>query len=77
MQQKGLLFDHLIGAALDRLRHGNSERPSGLKVYDQFDFRSLLHRKVSGFLAIENTADIVASKMVGLCEAGSIASQAA
>src|SRR4029450_1672661 len=43
-RSKGSLFDHLVGATLHRLRHGNAERLGGLEVDDQFDFRCLLDR---------------------------------
>jgi hypothetical protein len=35
---KGRLFDHLIGATLNRLRRGNAERLGGLEVDDHSNF---------------------------------------
>src|SRR4029453_8182760 len=69
-----LSFDHLVGAILHRLRHGNAERLRGLEVEEQLDFACLLHRQVGGFLALENTADVPASEAVGIYDAASIAS---
>jgi hypothetical protein len=37
-------FDHLVGAAEQRKRDGESERPGGLEVEDQLDFCGLLNR---------------------------------
>jgi hypothetical protein len=40
--QKPGLLDHLVGAAKQRNRKGDTERPSGLQVDDQLDFGRLL-----------------------------------
>ena len=37
-QQMALLFDHLVGAQQNRLRHGEAERLGGLQVYDRLEF---------------------------------------
>jgi hypothetical protein len=68
-QQRGSLFDHLVGAILYRLRHGNAERVRSLEVEEQLDFACLLHRQVGGFLALENTADVPASEAIGIWDA--------
>ena len=61
-RSKGSLFDHLVGATLHRLRHGNAERLGGLEVDDQFDFRCLLDRQVRRLVAIENFPGIGADQ---------------
>ena len=38
------LFDHLVSAILDRLRHGNAECFGGLEIDIQLDFSGLLDR---------------------------------
>ena len=48
------LFDHLVGATLQRLRHGNAERLGGLEIDDQFDFRGLHDREIGRLLALKN-----------------------
>jgi hypothetical protein len=58
------LFDHLVGAADQRERHGNTERLCSLQVNNQFDLANLLDRQVGGLLALENAAGIVASQAV-------------
>ena len=45
LQQTTSLFDHLVGAAAQRQRHGDAERSGGLEVEVQFDFRCLLDRQ--------------------------------
>src|SRR4029450_11236477 len=37
------LFDHLVGAAKERLRNSEAERLRGLQVNEQLDFSGLLH----------------------------------
>jgi hypothetical protein len=55
------LFDHLVGAAEQRERNGDTERLSGLERFDyQLGFRCLLHRQVDRFLALENAASMMA-----------------
>src|SRR5262245_4670428 len=52
------LFDHLVGTVLDRLRDGDAECLRSPEVDDQLDFRCLLHRKILGFLSLENPAGV-------------------
>ena len=63
-QQRGSLFDHLVGAILHGLRDVNAKRLRGLEVEEQLDFACLLHRQVGGLLALENTANVPASEAV-------------
>src|SRR5262249_53200773 len=70
------LFDDFIGAILYRLRHDDAERLRGLEVEQQLNFACLLDRKVGGFHALENTADVPASQSIGIYDATSITNQA-
>jgi hypothetical protein len=49
VQQKGSLFDHRVGATLQRLRYGNAERLCGLEIDDQFDFLVCTTGRSAGF----------------------------
>src|SRR5262245_47033655 len=71
------LFDHLVGAVLDRLRDGDAECLRGPEVDDQLDFRCLLHRKILGLLSLENPAGIDADLTGRLRTAAAIAHEAA
>ena len=73
----GDLFDHLVGAALHRLWHGNAERLGGLEIDDQLDFRWLLDWQVGRLLALENSAGVNAGQAVVFRFIASIAHQAA
>src|SRR5262249_18406072 len=46
-QQNASLFNHLVGAAGERQRHGDAERLGGLEVQEHFDFRGLAALKKS------------------------------
>src|SRR5260370_16629100 len=58
-------FDHFVGAAKQRQRHGDAERLCGFEVDAQLDFGRLLDRQVRRLFALENTAHIAASQGVG------------
>jgi hypothetical protein len=45
-QRRSRLFDHLIGAGEQRVRHGEPERPSGGEIDDQIELGRLLDRDV-------------------------------
>src|SRR4029450_9925857 len=76
-QQKELLFDHLVGAVLERLRHGDAECLRSPEVDDQLDFRCLLHRKIVGLLSLENPAGVDTDLTGRLCKAAAVAHKAA
>src|SRR6476661_3991363 len=57
------LFDHFIGASKQWQGNLEAERLGGLEVDGQLDFRDLLHRQVSCFLALENAARANANSM--------------
>ena len=52
------LFNHLVGAANQRLWDIQPERLGGLQVDDHLDFRDLLDRQVGGLVALENAAGV-------------------
>ena len=53
-QQKGSLFDHLVGALLQKQRHIQSEGLSGLHVDNQLELRGRLYRKLGWLGALED-----------------------
>ena len=63
-QQIASLFDHLVGAADQRVRDGDAERLGGLQVDDHLDFSGLLDRQIGRLLALENAAGIDAGQAV-------------
>ena len=54
------LFDHVIGNAEQRRRHGEAERSGSLVVDDQLEFARLHHRQVARLGTLENAAGICA-----------------
>ena len=70
-------LDHLVGAAEQRERNRDTERFGSLEIDEQFDFGDLLNRQVAGLLALENAANLDASKMIQLGNVASIAHQTA
>src|SRR4051794_39203011 len=54
VRQKGLLFDHLVGAGEQRRWHREPERLSGREIYDQLELGRLLDREVGGLRATQN-----------------------
>src|SRR6516165_32663 len=69
-------FDHLVGAAEQRERNGEPERPGGLEIDDQLDLRCLLHRQVGRLLALKDAAGIDADQSERVRKIGSVAHQA-
>jgi len=55
-QQSSPLFDHLVGALLEKQRHFDAKCLGGLEVDYQFEFGRRLNGKVAGLLALEDAA---------------------
>ena len=71
------LFDHLVGAKQDPLRHVEAERLGGLEVHDHFEFCRKLHRQIAGFLAAQDAIDISGGAANGVYRVGSVGEQTA
>ena len=52
------LFDHLVGARLDRLRNAQPNRLCRFEINDQFVFSRRLHGQVRRLLTLEDAIDI-------------------
>jgi hypothetical protein len=52
MNSRRLLIRYLIGAGEQRRRHRQTERLCGPEIDNEFDFRDLLYRQISRFLAV-------------------------
>jgi hypothetical protein len=57
-QQKGSLFDHLVGASKQRQRNCDTERLGGLEVDHEFVLGGRLHRQVCWPFAFEDAVHI-------------------
>jgi hypothetical protein len=66
--QQTFLFDHLVGAAGERQRDGDAERPGGLGIDDEVELGRLHDRQVAGLLALENAAGIDSDLAIGIIE---------
>src|SRR5215216_2669266 len=60
-KQTSSLLDHLIGAGEQRWRHGNAERPGGLKIDRKLELGWLQNRQVRRLLALEDADNVKAS----------------
>src|ERR1019366_1434127 len=76
-QKLSFLFDHLIGAAEQRWRDGETERLRCFEVDYQLDLGGLLDWQVRWLLALENATRVAASQAVGVYNTASVASQPA
>ena len=71
MQQRAPLFDHLVGARLQRHRHGQTERLRGFQINHQRELSRRLYRQVARLLTLENAIDIrsrAPDDVEGVCE---------
>ena len=64
---------HLDG----HLAASRSKHPGGLQIQDELDFGGLLHRQVSGLLALEYAACMNAGEAIGVRELSAVAREAA
>src|SRR6266700_3274920 len=71
-QQIASLFDHLVGTAEQRNWHRKTQRLGSLEVDDEFNFRRLLHRQVSGFLAFQQSPGIEPELIVCVGKAAAV-----
>src|SRR6476620_8448812 len=55
--QRGISFDHLVGAEEYRGRHGEAEGFSSLHVDHKLELRRLFDRQVRRFRTLENLVD--------------------
>ena len=72
MQQKGSLFDHLVGAVEQVQRHDDPERLSSLEVDHQLEHSRLHYRQISWLRTLEDApcidAGLAANGMSALCQ---------
>jgi hypothetical protein len=61
-QQRAELFDHLVGASEERLRHREAQRFCSLQIDKKFIVGRRLNRKIGRFFPLENAIDIVGNK---------------
>ena len=73
----GPLFNYLVGADQQGGRNGEPERPGGLHVDVQLDFRGLLDWQVCGLFALENAAGVAACETKVIRPGRSVTHQAA
>jgi hypothetical protein len=59
-QQKGLLFDHLVGAGEKLRRHDEPKCASGRQVDKKFEIDRLYYWQISGLFAFEDTGSVAA-----------------
>src|SRR4029453_17673109 len=71
------LFDHQVGAAKQRKRHGKAEGLGGFQIDDQFDFGGLLNWEIGRLLPLENPAGVYPEQTIRLREIGSVAHETA
>ena len=60
------LFDHLVGAGLQRRRHGDAERLGGPVVDDQLEPRRLPHWQLTRPCAAQDFCDLLGGARVDL-----------
>ena len=72
-----LLFDHLVGAKQDRLRHHKAERLGGLEVHNHLKFCRELHREIARLRSAQDAVDIGGGATIGVYPVGSVGEQIA
>jgi hypothetical protein len=68
------LFDHLVGAAGERQRDGDAERPGGLEI-EELELRRLHHRQVRRLRAFEDAPGGDAGQTICVPSIASVAHQ--
>ena len=56
--KSGHSFEHLVGTSDKRVGDIETERPRGLEVDAQLDFRALLDRQFAGLFAFKNSSNV-------------------
>ena len=75
LQRKRPLFDHLVNAEQERLRHGEAESLDGLEIDEELELCRLHARQVSRFFALEDATYIEARLPETLRLIGTVAHQ--
>src|SRR5215813_12045371 len=70
-------FDHLVGGYLQRLRHSETERLSGLEVDYQVELHRLLDGQLGRLDTRKYTADVGSSLLISRSNVGSVAHETA
>src|SRR5262245_7456018 len=76
-QQKGPLFDHLVGAGDERGRHGETKRFRSLEVDDQLQLGREFHRKITRVGSFQDFVHIGGGTMKVLGKIDAIADETA
>src|SRR5665213_61035 len=71
------LFDDLVGARRQQLRHGEAESVGGFLVDDQLELGRAVDRQIARLVAFQNPPDIGGVAAIGVGKIGSIAHQSA
>ena len=77
VQQKGSLFDHLVGAREYRWRHIDAKRLCGLQIDYQLELCRLFDRQITRLHTLENSVNERCSPAVLILKIGSICQNAA
>src|SRR5215471_12111264 len=57
-QQNPCLFDHLVGGTDQTCGELDPERPCGLEIDHELEFRRCLHRQTGNFFTFKDTIDV-------------------
>src|SRR5262245_26093931 len=76
VQQKGSLFDHLVGGGQQRGRNGEAERLCSLEIDNEFVLGRRLHRHVGWLLTLQDAIDISSSSLDRLPRIGTVTNEA-
>ena len=77
MQQRGSLFDHLVGDGEHPWRHLDAEGSRRMKVDDELELGQLQHRQLGGLGALEDAAGIDTELTKRVRDVGSVTHQPA
>src|SRR4029077_1396224 len=70
-------FDHLVGKREQFVRNCEAQNFGSLKIDDQFEFCRSYDGHIGRLLALEDTARIVATLSISICQVRSVGDQAA